>query len=196
MSYVLGVTGGIATGKSTVINVFKELGFPVVDGDVVARLVVEPGQPCLTALTDYFGEEILLDTGALDRRKLAEIVFSDEEKRKKMNAVMDPFIRREIEAEIKEAKKKSPLVVADIPLLYEGGYQQYFDAVAVVYVTPALQLERLMKRNSYTEEEARHRISSQWPIDRKKELADIVFDNQGSIRQTKDQVVSWLKRSI
>lgn len=196
MSYVLGVTGGIATGKSTVINVFKELGFPVVDGDVVARLVVEPGQPCLTALTDYFGEEILLDTGALDRRKLAEIVFSDEEKRKKMNAVMDPFIRREIEAEIKEAKKKSPLVVADIPLLYEGGYQQYFDAVAVVYVTPALQLERLMKRNSYTEEEARHRISSQWPIDRKKELADIVFDNQGSIRQTKEQVLSWLKRSI
>lgn len=196
MSYVLGVTGGIATGKSTVINVFKELGFPVVDGDVVARLVVEPGQPCLTALTDFFGEEILLDTGVLDRRKLAEIVFSDEEKRKKMNAVMDPFIRREIEAEIKEAKKKSPLVVADIPLLYEGGYQQYFDAVAVVYVTPALQLERLMKRNSYTEEEAQHRISSQWPIDRKKELADIVFDNQGSIRQTKEQVLSWLKRSI
>lgn len=195
MSFVLGVTGSIATGKSTVIHVFREQGFPIVDGDVVARKVVEPGQPCLAVLTEYFGAEILLDNGELNRKKLGQIVFSDEGKRVKLNELMDTYIRQEITAEIAAGKELSPLVVVDIPLLYEGNYQQYMDAVAVVYVSLDIQLERLMARDGFTKEQALERIESQWSIDKKREMADIVFDNRGSKAETQQQVLDWLKEN-
>lgn len=195
MSFALGITGGIATGKSTVVKVFKEYGFPVVDGDVVARKVVEPGTPCLEALVDYFGRDILLDNGGLNRKKLGQIVFSDETKRLKMNALMDPYIRGEIETEITAAKNVSSLVIVDIPLLYESDYQQVLDAVAVVYLPPEVQLERLMLRDNFSQKEALERMESQWPIDKKKALADVVFDNRGSREETRSQVVDWLKKN-
>lgn len=194
MSYVLGVTGSIATGKSTVVNVFKDHQIPVVDGDVVAREVVEPGTAGLNAVVKKFGDDILLATGDLDRKKLGDLVFSQPEERLKLNQTIKPFIRKEILRQIEELKKNHPLVIADIPLLYEAHYEKELDAVAVVYVTPEIQLARLMQRNNYSKAEALNRINSQWSIDEKKQKADIVFDNRGTIEETKQQVEDWLKK--
>ncbi|MTD38671.1 dephospho-CoA kinase [Erwinia sp. CPCC 100877] len=193
MSMVLGLTGGIATGKSTVSQVFKATGFPIVDGDVIAREVVETGQPALKEIAAAFGEQILDEAGGLHRKKLGQIIFSDSVKRARLNEIMSPYLRTAILSELQLKKKQAPLVILDIPLLYEGGYEQFVDQVAVVYVTEKIQMKRLMDRDHLTENEARKRISSQWPIDQKKQRADIVFDNQGSKETTKRTVEKWLR---
>ncbi|MBU5361284.1 dephospho-CoA kinase [Enterococcus raffinosus] len=194
MSFVLGITGGIASGKSTVVDFFKAEGFPVVDGDIVAREVVEPGSDGLRALEKVFGRTILQNDGRLDRKKLGSIIFQNEQKRHLLNKTLDPFIRSEIERQTLEAKKISPLVIVDIPLLFEGHYESMMDEVATVYVTPKIQLERLMARNDLSEEEAIKRINSQLSLEEKKKRADIVFDNCHSQETTRQQVLNWLKR--
>lgn len=191
MAFVLGVTGGIATGKSTVVNFFKAQGFPVVDGDQIARAIVEPKMPALTDLTRAFGLEILKE-GQLDRQKLGEIVFGDAKKRQQMDQILDGYLRKEITDQIKEASKTAPLVIADIPLLYEADYGQYMDQVAVVYIPEELQQKRLMERDHLTPAEAKKRMDSQLSIEEKRQRADILFDNQGTIDKTKEQVQSWL----
>ncbi|MDT2756925.1 dephospho-CoA kinase [Enterococcus asini] len=191
MAFVLGVTGGIATGKSTVVNFFKAQGFPVVDGDQIARAIVEPKMPALTDLTKAFGLEILKE-GQLDRQKLGEIVFGDAKKRQQMDQILDGYLRKEITDQIKEASKTAPLVIADIPLLYEADYGQYMDQVAVVYIPEELQQKRLMERDHLTSAEAKKRMDSQLSIEEKRQRADILFDNQGTIDKTKEQVQSWL----
>ncbi|MFC4771675.1 dephospho-CoA kinase [Enterococcus hermanniensis] len=192
MSFVLGITGGIASGKSTAVKIFAENHFPIVDGDVIARKVVEPKTPGLTALIENFGPSILQKDGCLDRKKLGNLVFQDEKKRTQLNQLLDPFIRKEITQQIAAAKKTSELVIVDIPLLYEGHYEKMMDAVAVVYVTPEYQLDRLMKRNSLAPEEAQKRIDSQLSLELKKEQAQIIFDNCGSFEQLRKQVMDWL----
>ncbi|MGK0551034.1 dephospho-CoA kinase [Enterococcus faecalis] len=192
MSFVLGVTGGIASGKSTVVNVFRQCGFPIVDGDVIARKIVAKEQPAFARLEAVFGQKIVAADGSLDRQKLGAIVFADAQKRKLLNQTLAPFLRSEILQAIEVAKKQAPLVVVDIPLLYEGHYEKEMDQVAVVYVSHKKQLERLMERNQLTKSQAQQRIDSQWPLTKKKELADLVFDNQGTVEQTKQQVYSWL----
>ena len=192
MSFVLGVTGGIASGKSTVVNVFRQCGFPIVDGDVIARKIVAKEQPAFARLEAVFGQKIVAADGSLDRQKLGAIVFADAQKRKLLNQTLAPFLRSEILQAIEVAKKQAPLVVVDIPLLYEGHYEKEMDQVAVVYVSHKQQLERLMERNQLTKSQAQQRIDSQWPLTKKKELADLVFDNQGTVEQTKQQVYSWL----
>lgn len=192
MSFVLGVTGGIASGKSTVVNVFRQCGFPIVDGDVIARKIVAKEQPAFARLEAVFGQKIVAADGSLDRQKLGAIVFADAQKRKLLNQTLAPFLRSEILQAIEVAKKQAPLVVVDIPLLYEGHYEKEMDQVAVVYVSHKQQLERLMERNQLTKSQAQQRIDSQWPLTKKKELADLVFDNQGTVGQTKQQVYSWL----
>lgn len=194
MSYVLGITGGIASGKSTVVNVFRSYDFPIVDGDVVARRVVEPETPGLLALVNVFGDSIITPEGTLDRKKLGSLIFQDETERKKLNQTLEPFIRSEIDRQIEIAKKNSPLVIADIPLLYESDYKKQMDAVAVVYTDQSTQLKRLMARNQLSEVEAMNRINSQMSLEEKKQLADIVFDNRGSLDETADQVIEWLKK--
>lgn len=194
MSYVLGITGGIASGKSTVVNVLRSYGFPIVDGDVVARRVVEPETPGLLALVNVFGDSIITPEGTLDRKKLGSLIFQDETERKKLNQTLEPFIRSEIDRQIEIAKKNSPLVIADIPLLYESDYKKQMDAVAVVYTDQSTQLKRLMARNQLSEVEAMNRINSQMSLEEKKQLADIVFDNRGSLDETADQVIEWLKK--
>lgn len=194
MSRVLGVTGGIASGKSTVVSVFAEAGFPVVDGDVIARQVVEPQSVGLQALVEHFGKEILLPDGNLNRKKLGRIIFSDPQQRGKLDKILDPYIRKEIGRQIEEAKKTAPLVIADIPLLYERDYVDQVDQVAVVYVSKELQKERLQLRDQLSEAEAKNRIASQLSLEEKKKKADIVFDNQGSIAQTKAAVKDWLQK--
>ncbi|BCA85953.1 dephospho-CoA kinase [Enterococcus saigonensis] len=193
MSFVLGITGGIASGKSTVVDVFKEKGFPVVDGDVIAREIVEPGQAALAAIVAVFGSGILSATGELNRKKLGEIVFKDSQKRQQLNELMNPYLRQKIKGQIIAGKKISPLVVADIPLMYEGHYDHYMDEVAVVYVDFSEQKKRLMARDHIDEKTAEMKIASQMPLIEKKALADTVFDNNGSKEATVQQVVNWLE---
>jgi dephospho-CoA kinase len=192
MGMVLGLTGGIATGKSTVVNIFRAYGFPIVDGDVIAREIVEPKQAGLQAIVSVFGEDILLDNGQLDRKKLGNIIFSDEEKRRQLDALLDPILRQTITQRIR-GYREEPLVIADIPLLFEAHYEDEMDQVAVVYVPEAVQLERLMRRDDLTKAQALQRIASQLPIEKKKQQADIVFDNQNSLEETKKNIKSWLK---
>lgn len=195
MSFVLGITGGIASGKSTVVAFFRAEGFPIVDGDIVARQVVEPGTAGLRALEKNFGSEIIQDDGYLDRKKLGDLIFHDEAKRQLLNQTLDAFIRNEIVTQIEIAKTNSSLVIADIPLLYEGHYEGLMDEVAVVYVTPEVQLQRLMARNHLTEEAALERINSQLSLEEKKKRADLLFDNCGSSERTRQQVQTWLKKN-
>ncbi|WP_375179133.1 dephospho-CoA kinase [Enterococcus rotai] len=195
MTKILGLTGGIATGKSTVVKVFKELGFPVVDADVIAREIVEVGMPALAEIVSMFGTEILQPDGSLDRKKLGALVFSDKEKRQKLNALLSPFLREAILSQIEMKKDRASLVVVDIPLLYEGGYEKDMDQVAVVYVPETIQLDRLMERDHLTEQEAWQRINSQLSIEQKKQRADIVFDNQKTIQETKKLVENWVLKN-
>ena len=195
MTKILGLTGGIATGKSTVVKVFKELGFPVVDADVIAREIVEVGTPALAEIVSMFGTEILQPDGSLDRKKLGALVFSDKEKRQKLNALLSPFLREAILSQIEMKKDRASLVVVDIPLLYEGGYEKDMDQVAVVYVPETIQLDRLMERDHLTEQEAWQRINSQLSIEQKKQRADIVFDNQKTIQETKKLVENWVLKN-
>ena len=195
MSFVLGITGGIASGKSTVVTLFKEQGFPVVDGDIVASEVVEPDTEGLHALKKVFGSEIIKENGALDRKRLGTIVFQDEEQRNLLNRTLDSFIRKEITKQTEEAKRVSPLVIVDIPLLYEGKYEAMMDQVAVVYVTPEIQLQRLMMRNDFSEKEALERINSQLSLEEKRKRADAVIDNCSSKETTQRQVLDWLKKN-
>ncbi|MBO0453463.1 dephospho-CoA kinase [Candidatus Enterococcus murrayae] len=195
MSFVLGVTGGIASGKSTVVDFFKAKGFPIVDGDIVARKVVEPETEGLMALKNTFGQTIIDENGQLDRKKLGSIIFHDEKKRALLNKTLDPFIRGEIQRQTEEAKLSSDLVIVDIPLLYEGNYETMMDKVAVVYVTPEIQLNRLMARNHLNEEEAMERIKSQLSLKKKKERADIIIDNCRSREKTRQQVLDWLQKN-
>lgn len=191
MVMILGLTGGIATGKSTVVNKFKRLGYPVVDADVIAREIVEIGTPALAKVVASFGSDILQSDGSLDRKKLGEIVFSDGEDRKKLNELLSPFLKEAILSQINQKKRDANLVVVDIPLLYEGGYDKYMDQVAVVYIPEVTQLSRLMERDQLTQRQAQQRMDSQMSIEKKKQKADIVFDNQKSIQETEKMVEQW-----
>ncbi|WP_207694289.1 dephospho-CoA kinase [Enterococcus sp. DIV0212c] len=196
MGMVLGLTGGIATGKSTVVAVFKSLGFPIVDADIIAREVVEPGTPGLAEIVSAFGSDILNVDGSLNRKQLGQLIFSNKEKRQLLNKILSPFIKKAILKEIEDEKDNAPLVIVDIPLLYEGGYDKFVDQVAVVYIPEKVQLLRLMKRDHLDEREALDRIESQMPIEGKKKIADIVFDNQGNFQETEKIVKKWVFKNI
>ncbi|MFD2305436.1 dephospho-CoA kinase [Enterococcus termitis] len=196
MGMVLGLTGGIATGKSTVVDLFKKHGFPIVDADVIAREVVEIGTPGLAEIVSEFGSEMLLSDGSLNRKKLGALIFSDDEKRVKLNQLLSPFLRAAILSEIDEKQQQAKLVIVDIPLLYEGGYETFVDQVAVVYIPEELQLDRLMKRDNLTRTEAKQRVDSQLPIEQKRQRANIVFDNQKTVEETKKSVDKWISENI
>ena len=157
--------------------------------------MVEPDTEGLHALKKVFGSEIIKENGALDRKRLGTIVFQDEEQRNLLNRTLDSFIRKEITKQTEEAKRVSPLVIVDIPLLYEGKYEAMMDQVAVVYVTPEIQLQRLMMRNDFSEKEALERINSQLSLEEKRKRADVVIDNCSSKETTQRQVLDWLKKN-
>ena len=197
MTYILGLTGGIATGKSTVSRYFSDKGFAVVDADVVARRVVEPGTEGLANIVAHFGTEIIQTDGTLNREKLGAMIFADAKKRETLNSLLSDLIRRAIMADTATlVNANQPLIVLDIPLLYEAGYETHCDAVMVVYTTEEVQRKRLMGRNNLSEEEALNRIASQEPIEAKKNRADIVIDNNGTLNDTYEQVETWLKNNI
>ncbi|OKO90805.1 dephospho-CoA kinase [Geobacillus proteiniphilus] len=195
MTLTIGLTGGIASGKSTVSAMMRELGLPVIDADEAARAVVRPGEDAYRQIVAAFGPDILQTNGEIDRAKLGAIVFNDEEERKKLNAIVHPAVRRKMLAE-KEALVRSgaKTVVLDIPLLFESGLTSWVDKVLVVYVDDDIQLRRLMARNGFTEEEARARIHAQWPLAEKMKRADAVINNNGTKEETRRQLLAILKQ--
>ncbi|HGH7180841.1 dephospho-CoA kinase [Bacillus luti] len=195
MTVVIGLTGGIASGKSTVSEMFRELSIPVIDADVIAREVVEQGKPAYNKIVETFGTEVLQQDGELDRPKLGSIVFYNEEKRLQLNKIVHPAVREEMNTQ-KEMyiKKGVQAIVLDIPLLFESKLTSLVDRVLVVAVTPNTQLNRLMKRNNFSEKEATARIQSQMPLEEKVKNADEVINNDGTIMGTKTQLQVILKK--
>jgi len=192
---ILGLTGGIASGKSTVAAMLKERGIPVVDADVIARKVVEPGKEAYQAIVRHFGPDILLADGWIDRKKLGEIVFSNEAERQTLNSIVHPEVRKEMRRQAEEYEKAGePIVFLDIPLLYESKLQHMVDKIVVVYIPREKQLRRLMERDDFDEDQANRRLRAQLPIEQKKAWADYVIDNQQSREATAKQVDELLAR--
>lgn len=193
---VIGLTGGIATGKSSVARLFASLGATVIDADEHARRVVQPGSPALKALVEEFGPSILKPDGELDRARLAECIFSDPEKRRRVDEIMHPHIAASIAQAVEEAVRKSqaPVLILDVPLLFESGRTLgLVDETVVVYADRETEKRRLMKRDGVDEAEAERRIDAQWPIEEKVRLADHVIDNSGTWEATRRQVLKLWK---
>jgi dephospho-CoA kinase len=192
----LGLTGGIASGKTTVSVFFSECGALVVDADRIAHAATANGLPAWKAVVAHFGESILGPDGEIDRRRLGEIVFRKPAERKRLEVIIHPHVFAQITADIERAAADQPnaLVVLDVPLLFETGMDRDLDAVAVVYVPEIIQIERLIARDGLTPEQARARIDSQMPIEEKRRRADIVIDNTGPLETTRRQVRGICRR--
>ncbi|WP_445612854.1 dephospho-CoA kinase [Geobacillus sp. YF-1] len=194
MVLTIGLTGGIASGKSTVSAMMRQLGLPVIDADEAARAVVRPGEDAYRQIVAAFGLGILQKNGDIDRAKLGAIVFSDEAERTKLNAIVHPAVRRRMLAEKEElVRAGAKTIVLDIPLLFESGLTDWVDKVLVVFVDEETQLRRLMARNGFTKEEALARIRAQWPLAEKVKRADAVLDNNGTIEETRRQLLAVLE---
>jgi dephospho-CoA kinase len=193
---LLGITGGIGTGKSTVARMLEELGAPIIDFDVLSRLVVEPGKPAYLDIVSFFGEQVLLKDRTIDRERLREIVFRDMEKRKKLESFTHPRIGEAFLSQVKNLSrgKENIIIQVVIPLLIETQMQAMFDNLLMVYAPETVQLQRLLKRNNITEELAMSLIRSQMSVEEKRGYCDLVIDNSGSLEETRKQVEDvWLK---
>lgn len=194
MSLTIGLTGGIASGKSTVSAILIEKGITVIDADVESRLAVEKGEEAYREIIRHFGDRILLEDDSIDRGKLGSIIFHDEKERLKLNSIVHPAVRKRMIAKKEKAiSKDEKLVILDIPLLFESKLTFMVDKTLLVYVDEDTQLRRLMARNQLSREEACARIRSQMPLKDKKALADAVIDNNGSIEDTEKQLWDILK---
>lgn len=190
---IVGLTGGISSGKSTVSSYLKQLKIPVIDADEVARKVVEPNSQGAKEIRKAFGSDVFEEDGSLNRQKLGELVFSNVENRQKLDELLQPLIKIMILDEIEEYRQKGEnMIVLDLPLLFEKQYEKLCEEIIVVYIPRELQLERLMRRNQYTKQEALSRIDSQLSIEEKRKRATVLFDNQGTIQQLYHQVEQWL----
>lgn len=177
MSKVLGLTGGIASGKSTVSALFKKQDAAIIDADLIAHQIVEPNQPGLSAIVSAFGQDYLLPDGHLDRAKLGRLVFSDAKALATLNQLTHPLIRQEILRQTTAHQEAGQaLIVYDIPLLFETGYEQLCDAVLVVDVAPAIQLERVQQRDHLDQTAAQERIDAQMSREKRLSRADFVID--------------------
>lgn len=190
MVKVIGLTGGIASGKSAVSAVLKELGAEVIDADIISRQVVEPGLPAWQQIVDEFQESILNKDGTINRKKLGEIVFADPAKLDKLNKITHPYIIAEIENLIAKHRSSGEkgVVVLEAPLLLELGLERLVDEVWVVAVHPTIQLKRLMERDKLSTRAAVNRIEAQMPLEEKVKKADRVIDNSGTLQETEEQV--------
>lgn len=185
----VGLTGSIAVGKSYVCSVFRELGAFVIDADQIARDVVARGTPGLRRIVEEFGEEVIARDGSLDRKKLAEIVFNDEEKRLRLNAIVHPLVINEqdrILSEI-EATHRSAIVIVEAALMIESGGFRRFDRLIVVWCRPEIQIQRLMSRDGLTRDEAEKRIAAQMPQSEKMRYADFLIDTSEGFESTRKQ---------
>jgi len=186
---IVGLTGGVASGKTAVSGVLKEEGAYIIDADQIARELAQPHQPAWNELVRTFGEEILQEDGSIDRKKLADRVFADPNQRKLLNQILHPLITKEMDRRTKEIGQKNPqaIVVIDAPLLIEVGYHRQVDKVMVVTSTQAQQFERLKARDGINFEEALRILSSQMPIEEKVKLADFVIRNEGSLAEVRER---------
>jgi dephospho-CoA kinase len=191
-----GLTGSIATGKSTVSAFLEDAGAVIVDADKIARDVVQHGQPAWQDIVNHFGRTILLPDGEINRPRLGDIIFNDPEQKKILNAIVHPRVTAETTARLEDIEKSCPnaVVILDIPLLVETETRRDFDEIIVVYVPEALQIQRLMARDSLTHEQALARIRSQMPIEEKKRHATVVIDNSGSREETRIQTIAAYNR--
>src|SRR5256884_3313697 len=185
----VGLTGSIAVGKTFVLGVLRELGCYGIDADATAREVVVPGRQGLNAVVETFGSEILKEDGTLDRTKLGSIVFADEVKRLRLNSILHPFIIAEQDQRMREWEQQNPngIAVVDAALMIESGGYQRFDKLIVVHCQPEVQLQRLMRRNNLSREEADQRIATQMPQEEKKRYADYLIDTSGEFAETRRQ---------
>jgi dephospho-CoA kinase len=191
----LGLTGGIATGKSHVRARFEQLGVPTIDADTLAREAVAPGSAGLDAVLRRFGTDVRDESGGLDRKKLGAIVFADRDARRALEQIVHPFVRQMTDrwfASLDGARHR--FAIADIPLLFEAGREVDFDQVIVVACEPGAQLQRLMARDGLSEEEARARIAAQWPVADKVAKADYVIRTDGTFDDTNRQVDAVLSQ--
>ena len=184
----VGLTGGIATGKSYCLARFAALGVPIVDADLLARDAVAPGSRALADVATRFGASILLPDGSLDRAALGRIVFTDRAARTDLEAIVHPEVYRRIGEWFAARPPATRLAIADIPLLFETGHDHDFERVIVAACDPQQQLRRLMQRDSLSEAEARARLNAQWPIEEKVARADYVIRTDGSVADTDSQV--------
>ena len=187
---IVGLTGGIATGKSTVTAIFETRGAYIFDYDVVAREVVEPDTPAWKDIVEYFGESILNDDRSLDRAKLGDIVFPDPEERKKLEGFIYPRLFEEYSRRIREIEQNDPdaLVLADTPLLFEAHLESMFDKIIVVYATREQQIQRLTERDGLDRDAVLARLDAQMPTDEKLDRADYVIRNCDSIEDVEREV--------
>ncbi|WP_419955983.1 dephospho-CoA kinase [Neobacillus niacini] len=194
MSLVIGLTGGIASGKSTVSNMLKEMNLTVIDADVEARLAVEKGEPAYQKIVAEFGDDVLQSNGEIDRVKLGSIIFHNVEKRQLLNSIVHPEVRKRMNNQVEAARGRGEqVIVLDIPLLFESKLTHMVEKTVLVYVDRDIQLKRLMERNNLSMQDAEARIKSQMPLSEKVALADAVINNNGSIAETKEQVIEVLK---
>lgn len=194
MTLIIGLTGGIASGKSTISNYLRSLSLPIIDADVEARLAVEKGEAGYSKIVEHFGTEILLEDGSLNRAKLGEIVFRDEKQRAVLNGIVHPEVRNRMNKKQNEAIAEGHMtVILDIPLLFENKLDSTVDKTILVYVDTETQISRLIDRNKLSFEQAKLRIEAQMPLQEKKALADRIIDNNGTVENSQDQALKILQ---
>ena len=192
MAKIIGITGGIASGKSTVTNFLRHKGFEVVDADALVHQLQKPGGRLFQILVEHFGEKVLLENGELNRPLLASLIFSNPEEQEWSKRTQGEIIREELAALRNQFAQTEALFFMDIPLLFEQNYASWFDETWLVYVNRDVQLERLMRRDQISKEAAESRLNSQWPLERKISLASHSLDNNGNQEQLIAQVVQLL----
>lgn len=193
MGKIIGITGGIASGKSTVTNFLRQKGFQVVDADAVVHQLQKPGGRLYQLLVQHFGQEIILENGELDRPLLASFIFSNPEEREWSKQTQGEIIREELAVLREQLTQTEAIFFMDIPLLFEQDYSAWFDETWLVYVDRDIQLERFMKRDYLSKEVAESRLATQWSLEEKKKLASHILDNNGSRDQLVTQVVKLLE---
>lgn len=195
MTLVIGLTGGIASGKSTISSIFKAVGWPVIDADLIARQIVMPGSKGLEQIVSRFGSQMLNSDGTLDRKKLGKTVFDDQKKLNDLDKIEHPLIQEAIDDQLAEFKKQHlPVVVLDVPLLFETGMDEECDLTVLAVVDQATQLKRLMKRDQIAKADAIKKIDSQMSLKEKMQRADVIIDNNGTPEQTRSQVAELVDR--
>ncbi|HCY6463347.1 TPA: dephospho-CoA kinase [Staphylococcus aureus] len=193
MPKVIGLTGGIASGKSTVSELLSVFGFKVVDADKAAREAVKKGSKGLAQVREVFGDEAIDENGEMNRRYMGDLVFNHPEKRLELNAIIHPIVRDIMEEEKQEYLKQGYNVIMDIPLLFENELENTVDEVWVVYTSESIQMDRLMQRNNFSLEDAKARVYSQISIDKKSRMADHVIDNLGDKLELKQNLERLLE---
>ncbi|WP_289933448.1 dephospho-CoA kinase [Lactobacillus delbrueckii] len=191
MTFYLGLTGGIATGKSTASRILKEMGCQVIDSDLIAHQQAEVGQVSWQRILEEFGPDFFNEDWSLNRKKLGQYVFANPKALAKLSKITQGEVLKEVQKQMKD--NQASVCVIDVPLLFEAGWQDYFDAVLLIAAPEEVELDRLMKRDSLSEAEAKRRMHAQLPLGEKRLLASYVLENTGTIEELRDKLSNLLK---